>query len=129
MSQLKERAQKLGLHAIVSEWDHYVGQDWLEGLIAAEEKERGRRSLETRFREAKLGHFKSMTDFSWDWPERIDREQVEELFKPRIFKRQIKCHFNWHERPGQNDDCAESRQHSFAARGQNKVHQDKRDAQ
>jgi len=86
MSQLKERAQKLGLHAIVSDWDHYVRQDWLEGLVTAEEKERGRRSLETRFREAKLGQFKSMTDFSWDWPERIDREQVEELFKLEFLK-------------------------------------------
>ena len=80
MTDLKERAKKLGLRAIVANWDHYAGKDWLEPVIVAEEGEKDRRSLERRLREAQIGHFKPMSQFDWDWPEKIDREQIEELF-------------------------------------------------
>ena len=53
----------------------------MERLLEAEENERGRRSLERRIRNAKLGSFKSMADFEWDWPKTIDRELVEEVLR------------------------------------------------
>jgi len=79
MSDLKERAKKLGLRAIVANWEKYVGENWLEPLIVAEEKEKDKRSLERRLREASIGEFKPMADFDWSWPQKIDREQIEEL--------------------------------------------------
>ncbi len=45
----------------------------------AEEQEKDRRSLERRLREAQIGQFKPMSEFDWDWPTQIDREQIEEL--------------------------------------------------
>jgi len=44
-----------------------------------EEEERAHRSLQRRIRQARLGHFKTMADFDWAWPKRIDRGAVEEL--------------------------------------------------
>jgi DNA replication protein DnaC len=88
-SELKERAKKLGLRAIVADWDHYAGEKWLEPVIIAEEAEKDRRSLERRLREAQIGQFKPMSQFDWDWPQVIDREQIEELLTLEFMKKKI----------------------------------------
>jgi len=79
MPDLKERAKKIGLKAIAANWEKFAGESWLEPLIVAEEKEKDKRSLEARLREAAIGEFKPMADFDWGWPQKIDREQIEEL--------------------------------------------------
>ena len=45
----------------------------LEELVSDECAERERRSLERRRRAAKLGRFKPIDEFDWNWPEKIDR--------------------------------------------------------
>src|SRR5580698_10585550 len=80
MAQLKELARKLGFRAIESNWSEYADAPWLEQLLLAEEKEREKRSLERRIKEAEIGQFKPMSQFDWSWPAEIDREQVEDLF-------------------------------------------------
>ncbi|HEY6223615.1 MAG TPA: IS21-like element helper ATPase IstB [Gemmatimonadales bacterium] len=77
----KTRASKLGLHGLIANWDEVKDRAWLDELLGYEEKERQRRSLERRVRNARLGRFKPMTDFDWAWPKKIDRELVEELFR------------------------------------------------
>lgn len=77
---LRERVSRLGLHGLVSRWSELGGESWIEELVEVEEKERARRSLERRVRNAKIGRFKSMADFDWSWPRKIDRELVEDLF-------------------------------------------------
>lgn len=79
-NKLKERAKKLGLNGIAARWSEYENQEWLEPLIEIEEKERDRRSLERRIREARIGHFKPISEFDWNWPTQVQREQIEELF-------------------------------------------------
>jgi len=51
----------------------------LEELVRAESQDRARRSLERRLTRARLGAFKPMTDFEWDWPKTIDRPAVERV--------------------------------------------------
>jgi len=80
MNELKAKAKRLGFRAMVAHWEEYGGQAWVPRLLEEEEAERGRRSLERRIKEAKIGHFKMITDFDWAWPKRIDRELVEEVF-------------------------------------------------
>ena len=80
MSNLKERVKDLGLNAMVANWHVYENAEWLPQLVADEERERDRRSLERRIREARIGHFKPMSEFDWSWPAEIDREQIDELF-------------------------------------------------
>jgi DNA replication protein DnaC len=77
---LRERAQRLGLHGLLACWEQFGKAAWVEPLLLAEEAERQRRSLERRVRAAKLGRFKPLADFDWNWPRSADRALVEELF-------------------------------------------------
>jgi len=78
---LLRRAKKLGLYGLAAAWDEVRKSDWIKSVIEIEEEERGRRSLERRIRRAKLGRFKPIADFDWSWPERIDRELIEEVLE------------------------------------------------
>lgn len=49
----------------------------LEYLCELELRDRTRRSLERRMQHSKLGRFKTMADFDWKWPDKIDREAVQ----------------------------------------------------
>jgi DNA replication protein DnaC len=49
----------------------------LEHVARLEAEDRARRSLERRLGRSRLGRFKSIADFDWAWPKRIDREAVE----------------------------------------------------
>ena len=71
----------LGLFGVLAHIDEVKDADWLPWLIRTEQDERARRSLERRIANAKLGRFKPVADYDWDWPERVDRAQVEELLK------------------------------------------------
>lgn len=79
-AQLRDRAEKLRLYGLLSEWASFGPQDWILPLIEAEEAERARRSQEYRLRNAKIGVFKDRADFDWKHPTKIDRQQIEELF-------------------------------------------------
>jgi DNA replication protein DnaC len=52
----------------------------LETLAQAELDDRARRRLERRLRAARLGRFKPMTDWEWEWPKHIHRPTVERVF-------------------------------------------------
>jgi len=77
--ELCERARRLGLWGLVSVWEELGGESFVERLLECEEKERQRRSLERRICNAKLGPFKAMADFEWEWPKAVDRDLVEEV--------------------------------------------------
>lgn len=76
---LLSRAKTLRLNGLVEHWAEVSDADWIAPLLQWEEDERTHRSLQRRIRDAKLGHFRSLTDFDWQWPKRIDRGAVEEL--------------------------------------------------
>ncbi len=52
----------------------------LEALVHAELDERARRRLERQLRAARLGRFKPMADFEWDWPKHLHRPTVYRVF-------------------------------------------------
>ena len=76
---LMNRARALGLHGLIAHWDEVAECDWLTMLIAWEEEERRARSLKRRLADARLGEFKPLADFNWDWPRSCDRMAVEDL--------------------------------------------------
>jgi len=80
-SELRQRAFDLGLHGLILHFDEVIGETWVPWLLGLEERERGRRSLERRLKTAKLGAFKSLADFDWTWPKKLDRAHVDELLK------------------------------------------------
>ncbi len=76
---LRARAKALKLYGLLAHWEQIAQCEWLEPLIEWEEQERARRSLERRLGNARLGRFRPLADFDWDWPTRCDREAIEEL--------------------------------------------------
>jgi DNA replication protein DnaC len=81
MNDLQRQAQTLKLHGLLAHWDEVHDQPWLQQLLVWEDEERRRRGLERRLREARLGAFKSLADFDWAWPKKLDRAQIEDLFR------------------------------------------------
>ncbi|MEE9280130.1 MAG: IS21-like element helper ATPase IstB [Myxococcota bacterium] len=49
----------------------------LEELVRQELQEREQRSLERRLRAARLGRFKPIDEFDWNWPTKIDRALID----------------------------------------------------
>lgn len=61
--------------------DRWTPLALLEAAVASELEDRARRSLERRFKRARLGRFKPIADFEWDWPKTIDRPLVERVLR------------------------------------------------
>jgi DNA replication protein DnaC len=74
----EQRAYALGLWGLLASWSQVQDQPWLAEVLAYEEAERARRSLERRQRNARIGEFKHMVDFDWEWPKQVDREAIDE---------------------------------------------------
>lgn len=83
---LEERARRLGLVGLLAHWPEVAEAPWTETVIQYEEEERSRKSLQRRIANAKIGPFKPMADFDWQWPEEIDREIIEDLFGLEFLK-------------------------------------------
>lgn len=71
--------RRLGLFGLLSHWEEVRHLDWVQSVIDCEQSERQRRSLQRRLRSARLGSFKPLCDFDWQWPKKIDRDAIEEL--------------------------------------------------
>jgi len=80
LTALRQRLRALGLYALARADDEVLAQPWVRELLNIEEPERRRRSLERRLANARIGAFKPIADFDWQWPEAIDRALIEELF-------------------------------------------------
>lgn len=80
IEELRARAKALGLWGLLAHCEELAGQPWLKQLFELEETERQRRSLERRIANARIGTFTLMADFDWRWPQKLNRELVEELF-------------------------------------------------
>jgi DNA replication protein DnaC len=76
----RERLHRLGLHGLIASWPQIATQPWIDDLLRIEEAERGKRSLDRRLRNARIGAFKPIDRFDWTWPTQIDRQAIEELF-------------------------------------------------
>lgn len=76
---LRRRAEALHLHGLLAHWPELTECAWVEPLLNWEESERARRSLERRLADARIGRFKPLADFDWDWPAPCDRAAIREL--------------------------------------------------
>jgi DNA replication protein DnaC len=74
---LRQRAKALGLYGLLAHWKEIDETSWLATLVQWEEEEQIRRSLERRLKNARLGRFKAIDQFDWNWPTRCDRGAIE----------------------------------------------------
>ena len=81
--QLKQQAIELRLYGLQAHWQEFTEEQypWLEKLLAWEIAERKQRSLEHRLSSAKLGRFKPLSEFDWDWPDKINQTAIHALMQ------------------------------------------------
>lgn len=77
---------KIGLRATADGLDDFLARatrqklsprELLEQIARAEAANRSRRSLQRLLTTARIGRFKPMADFDWNWPAKIDRDLIE----------------------------------------------------
>jgi DNA replication protein DnaC len=78
LRQLKQCATDLKLHGLLAHWEEleHPTPGWVEQLLHWEENERHNRGLQRRLRNARLGSFKPLVDFDWQWPKQLDQASV-----------------------------------------------------
>lgn len=79
LETLRQRAEALHLHGLLAHWQDVADMDWVADLVQWEEDGHDQRSLERRIKNARLGRFKHLSDFDWQWPKRCDRGAIESL--------------------------------------------------
>ena len=90
MNSLAEKLTALGLRTCAAKLDDLIAQAtksrWspeqlLENVATVELELRAKRSLEKRLSQSHIGRFKSVADFDWAWPTRIDRTAVDAILR------------------------------------------------
>jgi DNA replication protein DnaC len=89
LTTLSDKLRRLGLNATADTLNDLLARAtrtrWsptqlLEHVVQAELDDRARRRLERQLRAARLGRFKPLADFEWDWPKQLHRPTVERVF-------------------------------------------------
>ena len=81
--QLRQQAIALRLYGLQAHWSELTEEHYplLSKLIRWELDERQQRSLERRLSSAKLGRFKPLAEFDWQWPSKIDQQAIQSLMQ------------------------------------------------
>jgi DNA replication protein DnaC len=94
-TDLYARLRALGFYALADGLDDVIAsatkKRWsptqvFEHVVELEERERARRSVERRMRLSKLGRFKPMADFDWEWPTRAPSDAIETALRLGFMK-------------------------------------------
>jgi DNA replication protein DnaC len=89
-SDLAQRLLALGLPWLAANLSDVIAlatkkrwgpQATLEYVAEHEHAERTRRGLERRMARARIGRFKPIADFDWNWPKSIERESIESALR------------------------------------------------
>jgi len=79
----KENYQPLAKKATHSQWDHI---HYLAELTASEADQRKDRATKRRICAARFPQIKTLEQFKWNWPKKINKMQVENLFRLNFIK-------------------------------------------
>jgi DNA replication protein DnaC len=89
LTTLTEQLRRLGLVATADTLNDLIARAtrsrWsptqlVEHVVQAELDDRARRRLERQLRAARLGRFKPLADFEWDWPKALHRPTLDRVF-------------------------------------------------
>lgn len=78
LAYLREHYETLAAQAAARQIGHV---DYLAELIEGELQRREQRALQRRLQAARLPVPKTLDEFDWNWPKKINREQVHNLFR------------------------------------------------
>jgi len=78
LAHIAEQHTGLAQQAAENHWDHL---EYLRRLVEGEYTQRQQRLIERRVRDARFPVLKTLEQFRWDWPKKINRLQVQNLFR------------------------------------------------
>src|SRR5438445_13673413 len=73
----------LAQEAAAKHWDHI---QFLDSLTQGEFDQRRQRVIQRRIKEARFPVLKTLEQFRWDWPKKINRLAVQNLFRLNFIK-------------------------------------------
>ncbi len=73
--------------------EHWGPVAYLDRLVSGEAAARRERSIVRRVRQARLPVLKTLEQFNWSWPAKINRVQVQELFRLRFIEQKTNVVF------------------------------------
>jgi DNA replication protein DnaC len=85
-ADLATSLDQVGLRALAAALDDFIARvtkarlsprQILEEIARLELADKAQRSLQNRLERARLGRFKPMADFNWNWPKKIERDLIE----------------------------------------------------
>jgi DNA replication protein DnaC len=95
-ADLRAALQTIGLRRIADDLDDFLARSTraryssvqlLEELCRMEAQERANKSIERRLGRSRVGRFKPIADFDWNWPKQIEREAVERVLGQGFIER------------------------------------------
>lgn len=78
LNSVSDNVDKVVEHAIKNQWDY---PHFLEQLCEIEVTQREERSTQRRLRSARFPVVKTLDNFDWNWPKKINRLQVQNLLR------------------------------------------------
>jgi DNA replication protein DnaC len=90
LTRLDAQLHRLQLHHIQSHYQAFATKaaeqqcshlDYLAQLVEGEAAMRENRGIERRIKNARFPVLKSLDDFQWSWPKKINRPQIQNLFR------------------------------------------------
>ena len=90
LTRLDAQLHRLQLHYMQSHYQALASKaaeqqrshlDYLEQLVEGEAMMRENRSIERRIKNARFPVLKSLDDFQWSWPKKINRPHIQNLFR------------------------------------------------
>lgn len=78
LTHIKAQYSELAPEAARQKWDH---QEYLRRLVEGEFVARRHRSIQRRIKMARFPVLKTLDEFNWDWPKKINRPQIQNLLR------------------------------------------------
>ena len=104
LTRLDAQLQRLQLHHIQSHYQALATKaaeqqrshlDYLAQLVEGEATMRENRSIERRIKNAHFPVLKTLDDFQWSWPKKINRPQIQNLFRLAFIATQTNIVKHW----------------------------------
>jgi len=80
---IREHFEPLAKEAAQAQWGHV---EYLAGLIEGEALDRQQRAIQRRIKQARFPVIKTLESFQWTWPRKINRLQVQNLFRLKFIE-------------------------------------------
>ena len=90
LDELRDLLISLKMQGLATELDDFLARatkqrwdpiDILAEALNQEQRDRAKRSLERRLARSRIGAFKPMADYDWNWPTKIDRHLIEQALR------------------------------------------------